>query len=88
MWRVFGRLGGIGGESIGRLGGIGGESIGRLGGIRCTGHKSWDRKTTYLNQKQINDFVFQRLTNLSVSFCTFTKRITPKIRSLCFYPKK
>ena len=36
----------MGTKCVDRLGGIGGESIGRLGSIRCTGHKSLDRKTT------------------------------------------
>ena len=46
-------------------------------------------------QKQIRDSAFQlvfpvfhRLTVVQVSFCSLTKRITPKICRLCFFPNK
>ena len=47
-----------------------------------------DTKTTWLNQKQISvlvlHIIFQRLTVVSVSFCSLIKGITPKIRMLWF----
>ena len=55
--------------------------------------RTLDRKTIWLNQKQISDLVFRLifhnffycLTVVLVSFCSLMKGITPKICRLCFF---